>query len=261
MKTTHSCPLPETVQAAKRFRRWSGLCPTCVFLIPLLFVLAVPAAENTATEGAKPYPKPERYLKDIAAFEAADRTNPPPAKAILMVGSSSIRMWKGAAHDFPQYNVINRGYGGSVIADSVFFADRIVLPYQPRQIIMYAGGNDINAGRSAEGVLADFKAFTDKVLAQLPETRIAYISIAPNPARWKQIETIREANRLIESYIRTQPKMAFINTHDRMLGPDGQPKPDIFLPDRLHMNEKGYAIWKEVVGDFLSKNQPPDRRP
>src|SRR3954462_2033114 len=109
------------------------------------------------------------FEKEIEAFEAADKTNPPPKNAILFIGSSSIRMWKDLAKDFPEFQVINRGFGGSEISDSVHYADRIVLPYHPRQIIMYAGGNDIHGGKSPEQVFSDFKAFVGAVRKALPE--------------------------------------------------------------------------------------------
>lgn len=197
-----------------------------------------------------------RWEKEIAAFEAADRTNPPPANAILFIGSSSIRLWKTLAQDYPRHHVLNRGFGGSQIADSVHFAERIVFPYQPRKIIMYAGGNDINAGKSPEQVAADFKAFVQKVHQRLPQTRIAYLSIAPNPARWAQIERVREANRLIKEFTQKDPRLEFIDVFTHMLGPDGLPLPDIFVDDRLHMNAKGYALWKRIVEPYLG---PPDR--
>jgi lysophospholipase L1-like esterase len=116
---------------------------------------------------------------------------------------------------------------------------------------MYAGGNDINAGKTPQRVLADFRAFVARVHAALPECRISYISNAPNPKRWALIEQMRECSRLIEEFTKTDKRLQFINVYPRMLGPDGLPKPDIFLYDQLHMNEKGYAIWKEVVGPFL----------
>ena len=197
-----------------------------------------------------------RWEKEIAAFEAADRTNPPPAGGILFIGSSSIRLWKTLAQDYPRHQVLNRGFGGSQIADSTHFAERIVFPYAPRQIIMYAGGNDINAGKSPEQVAADFKAFVQKVHQRLPQTRIAYISIAPNPARWAQVERVREANRLIKAFTQSDPRLEYIDAFSHMLGPDGQPLPDIFVEDRLHMNAKGYALWKKIVEPYLG---PPDR--
>jgi lysophospholipase L1-like esterase len=210
----------------------------------LLFVLLACASAFAAD-------KTNAFEKEILAFEARDKTNPPPKNAILFVGSSSIRMWKTLAQDLPQYPVINRGFGGSQIADSIHFADRIVIPYEPRLIVMYAGGNDINAKKKPDVIARDFKAFVAKVREKLPNTHIAYISIAGNPARWAQVEQVKEANRLIREFTATQPRMSFIDVFPHMMGDDGMPKPDIFLPDRLHMNEKGYAIWKRVVGEHL----------
>lgn len=194
---------------------------------------------------------PHAFEKEIQAFEASDRTNPPPKNAILFVGSSSIRMWKTLAQDFPEYRVLNRGFGGSQISNAIYFAERIVLPYRPPVIVMYSGGNDLNAGKSAETVFNDFKAFVSKVRAALPQTRIVYISVAPNPARWAQMDRIREANRLIRDYTQQESGLSFIDVHPHMLGEDGKPKPDIYLNDNLHMNANGYLIWKKVVGEHL----------
>ena len=201
---------------------------------------------------AEPSPKPfAQWEKEIAAFEAADKTNPPPQGAILFVGSSSIRLWKTLARDFPGHKVINRGFGGSQITDSVHFAGRVVVPYQPRQIVLYAGGNDINEGKSPEQVFTDFKAFAATVREALPETRLTYISIAPNPARWAQVDKVRAANRLIAEYTRQHPKLGFIDMFSKMLGEDGQPLPDIYLADQLHMNAKGYELWKGIIAPHL----------
>ena len=195
----------------------------------------------------------EKWEKEIAAFEKADRERPPEKGGIVFVGSSSIRLWKTLAEDFPGLRVLNRGFGGSHIADSVDFAERIVIPYAPRQVVMYAGGNDLNAGKPPERVIADFKAFAGKVRAALPEVEIAYISSAPNPARWAQVENVKAVNSAIEAWMKVQPRMKFINVFPHMLGADGLPKPEIFVEDKLHMNPAGYAIWKEVVGPFLIK--------
>lgn len=197
-----------------------------------------------------------KWEKDVAAYEAADRENPPAKGGIVFIGSSSIRMWKTLAQDFPQHHVINRGFGGSEMADSAHFADRIVLPYEPRMIVVYSGGNDIHKGKTPEQVLAAFKDFVSKVRAKQPGTPIAYISIAGNPARWAQIDRVKAANAMIESYCQSEPNLKFIDTHSAMLGPDGLPKPDIFLPDRLHMNAEGYKLWTKIIGPLLPA---PDR--
>lgn len=195
-----------------------------------------------------------KWEKEMAAFDAADRLHPPPRGAIVFVGSSSIRMWKSLAQDFPGHQVINRGFGGSQLADSVHFIDRVILRYQPRQVVIYAGGNDINAKKSPEVVYGDFVALTDRIRAALPQTRIAYISIAGAPSRWAQVEQVRQANALIAAHCRRRG-LDFINTFPLMLGPDGRPKPDIFLKDNLHMNERGYAIWREAVRPYLVKTE------
>jgi lysophospholipase L1-like esterase len=191
-----------------------------------------------------------RWERDIAAFQAADATNLPPKHAIEFVGSSSIRMWRTLAADFPGQPVFNRGFGGSQLADSANFADRIIIPYRPRQVVIYAGGNDINAGKDPEIVFGDFVVLVSKIKSALPETKISFISSAPNPKRWEQVEKVKGLNRLAETYCRRH-KLDFINVFPLMLGPDGLPKPNIFLEDRLHMNAEGYAIWKSAVRPHL----------
>ena len=212
-------------------------------IAPLLFLAAVTTLFGQA--------KTNRFDKEILAFENSDRTNPPPKDAILFIGSSSIRMWKTVREDFPDLKVINRGFGGSEVTDSTFFADRIIFPYEPKMIVFYAGGNDIHSGKSAETVFANYQTFVQTVHAKLPKTKIAYISIAPNPARWSEIERVRKANSLIENYNKTDKRLSFIDVHPVMLGEDHLPKPDIYLKDKLHMNASGYALWTKVVGDHL----------
>ena len=193
----------------------------------------------------------EKWEKEIATFEEMDRAKPPPTGAILFVGSSSIRLWKTLAQDFPRHRVINRGFGGSEMADSAHFADRIVLPYQPRMVVIYAGGNDINNGKSPEQVFEAFKELTGKIRTALPETTVACISIAGNPARWKQVEKVKAANALIAAYCAANPNMKFIDVFPSMLGSDNLPRPEIFVADQLHMNEEGYRIWTGIVRDYL----------
>ncbi len=217
-------------------------------LIPLvLLALTASLPAQTSTNAPKSAP----FESEIKAFEAADLTNPPPKSAILFIGSSSIRFWTKLAQDFPGQPVFNRGFGGSQISDSIHYAPRIVIPYQPRQIVFYAGGNDINGGKTPERVFGDFTNFVGIVQAALPETRIAYISIAPNPARWAQVEKVKTANNLIEEFTKKNSRLDFIDVFPKMLGEDGQPLPDIYRDDKLHMNLKGYEIWKGIVGPHL----------
>ena len=224
-------------------------------VVRVLFVgLALwPAAEITrAQDAALKKAASLPFAKEIEAFEAGDKTNPPPTGAILFIGSSSIRLWTTLAEDFPKHRVINRGFGGSEIIDSVNYAERIVLPYQPRLIVLYAGGNDINAGKNPGQVFTDYQAFVKKVHGALPKTRIDYISIAPNPARWAQVEKVKAANQLIEAHTKTDAHLTFINVFPKMLGEDGQPRPEIYVADRLHLNARGYELWKGIVGPYLA---------
>ncbi len=194
-----------------------------------------------------------RWEKDIAAFEASDRTNPPPKGVIVFVGSSSIRLWKTLAQDFPDHKVINRGFGGSQLADSVNYAERIILPHQPSQVVIYAGGNDINAKKTPDVVYGDFVALARKLRASNSQIRIGYIAIAGNPKRWDQVSQVREVNERIARYCKDHG-LDFIDVFSLMLGRNGLPLPDIFVADQLHMNERGYAIWKEAVRPYLIKN-------
>jgi lysophospholipase L1-like esterase len=196
---------------------------------------------------------PVRWEKAISDFEASDKTNPPPKNAVLIIGSSSARLWKSAPQDFPEHKIINRGFGGSQISDSVHFFDRIVKPYKPKQILFYAGSNDINAGKTPEQVFADFTNFVAKAHQALPKTRVAFISIGPNPARWNNVEKFKKTNQLIQDFAKKDSKLDFIDVFPAMLGDDGKPKSDIFLKDNLHMNEKGYAIWTPIVRPYLKK--------
>jgi lysophospholipase L1-like esterase len=221
------------------------------FLALALFSSLVLAGCKTAPPpNSLPTHSSSKWEAEISAFGASDRTNPPPKDCIIFVGSSSIRRWTNLVTDFPDLPVVNRGFGGSQLADSVNFAERIIVPYQPRQVVIYAGGNDINAGKSPEVVYGDLVALVTKIHTQLPRARIAFISSAPNLQRWAQVEKVRRLNALVEAYCRRHG-FDFINVFPLMLGPDGRPKPDIFVADGLHMNPKGYAIWKDALRPYL----------
>ena len=194
-----------------------------------------------------------KWEKEIAAYEQIDRTNPPPADALLFIGSSTIRLWKTLAQDFPGHRVINRGFGGSEIVDSTHFADRVILPYKPRMVLLRAGGNDLNAGKSPEQVFADFKEFVAKIHSKLPRTEIVFISLSPSIARWKQADKEKAVNTMIEEYIRQTPRLKYIETYPMPLGADGQPRAELFVADKLHFNAEGYKLLAEIVRPHLPK--------
>lgn len=195
-----------------------------------------------------------KWEKSIAAFEAADKKKMPKEDGVLFIGSSSIRGWKTIKQDFPKHTVINRGFGGSEIADSIHFANRIIHPYKPKHILLYAGDNDIARGKSAEIVLADFKKFARIIHEKTPKARISFIAIKPSLSRWKLAKKMEKANSLIRTFCSTDAHLSFIDIWKPMLGSDGKPKPELFIRDGLHLNNKGYALWTKIVAPHLTND-------
>lgn len=192
-----------------------------------------------------------QWEQDMRQFEAADAQSPPPPRgAVLFIGSSSIRMWDTLAQDFPGVPVINRGFGGSELRDSTWYADRIIVPYAPRQIVLYAGDNDLSAGRTPQQLLEDFRAFVQRVRRDLPRTRIAYISTKPSPSRAQLLAVQREANALVQAEAK-RLGVDYIDVFTPMLDAQGQPDASLFIGDRLHMNAAGYALWRRLVAPYL----------
>jgi lysophospholipase L1-like esterase len=137
------------------------------------------------------------------------------------------------------------------MSDVVFYADRIVIPYRPRKIMLFAGTNDLDARKTPEQVFEDFKDFVKKILEALPKVEIDYISITTSPSRWHEVDKVKQANDLISSWIKTQDRLTFINVFPATLGEDGKPRPEFFRADRLHMNAKGYALWTSIIELYL----------
>jgi lysophospholipase L1-like esterase len=222
-------------------------------ILILLLLIGFAGIFSRHTASAQPGHDFTRWEKDIAAYEAQDRTSPPPQGSVLFIGSSTIRRWATLREDFPGRQVINRGFGGSQIVDAAHFADRIIVPYKPRMVVLRAGGNDLNAGKSPEQVFADFKEFVSKIHARLPETEIAYIALSPSIARWKQADKEKALNSMVKDFITGQPRLTYIETYDMVLGADGQPRAELFVADKLHFNAEGYKLLVERVRPYVSK--------
>ncbi len=215
---------------------------------------ATPEAPSPSTAGVAPR-IPEQvsspaWETDMQRFEAADAQSPPPRGGVLFIGSSSIRFWDTLAQDFPGVPVINRGFGGSELRDSTWYADRIIVPYAPRQILIYAGDNDLNAGRTPQQLRADFIAFVERVRRDLPKAKIAYISNKPSPSRAQLLPVQREANTLIAAEAK-RLGVDYIDIFTPMLDASGQPEESLFVEDRLHMNRAGYVIWQRAIAPYL----------
>lgn len=209
--------------------------------------LAVLAAQPI---GAGERPDPTRWEEVIESFEAADESQPPPQNEILFVGSSSIRMWD-LGKSFPNLKAINRGFGGSHIADSTHYAPRIIIPYRPRIIVLYAGDNDIARDLTPQQVSDDYRDFVSTIRAELPAAKIIYIAIKPSRKRWRLYPKMVEANRMIANQIKADRLAEYADIATPMLGEDGHPDNRLFIADGLHLNDNGYALWTRVVHPFL----------
>ena len=227
------------------------MLPRMKSFIRLLFAILLLVVPGRNAWGAETNHNFAKWEQEISAYERTDATNPPAKGGIEFVGSSTIRLWKTLAQDFPDQPVFNRGFGGSEIVDSTHFADRIIFPYAPRKIFFRAGGNDIANGRSPEQVFADYQEFVARVHAKLPATEIYFIAWNPTTARWGQREKEKTLNALVAEFIRGKAYLKYIETYDLPLGADGLPRPELFVADKLHFSPAGYQLLAERVRPFV----------
>ncbi|MBB3179470.1 SGNH/GDSL hydrolase family protein [Variovorax sp. Sphag1AA] len=206
-------------------------------------ITAPPPAEVAAAQS--------RWQPELQAFAAADRTIAP--GGVVAVGSSTVRFWTTLPKDFPWVpgGVVNRGFGGSTLHDCSLLVEPLVLRLAPRHVLLYAGDNDLAEGRTPQQVLEDLQRFVRAVRAELPATRISYISIKPSPSRETLLPAMREANAAIAAWLKTVPNTDFIDVFNPMLDANGRPRPALFLPDQLHMTAEGYRLWQQVVAPYL----------
>src|SRR6476659_8931814 len=224
-----------------------------VTLLGLLALLAIPGVLSPQLIAQNDQ---DRWEPAIKAFEDADRVSPPPRNAIVFIGASSIVRWN-LKESFPELGAqaINRGFGGSLAADSVRYADRIVIPYKPRMVVFYAGDNDVEANHTPQQIADDFIAFERKVHAALPATQIVFISIKPSIRRFPWIEQIKGANALVRQYTASHPHLTFVDIVPQMLGADGKPRKELLVEDGLHMTPAGYKIWNDALRPILQASR------
>jgi lysophospholipase L1-like esterase len=192
------------------------------------------------------------FYGEIKEFKKQDQKSFPPKNAILFTGSSSIKKWSDINAYFPGFTIINRGFGGSGLKDLLAYTDDIIVPYHPKQIFIYSGDNDIATGKvTSTEVLQMFMDVFNKIREKLPDANIVYISIKPSPSREKYMPMMEESNIMIRQFLSGYPETSYVDVYHPMLGADGKPKPEIFESDSLHMNAKGYAIWKEAIQPYL----------
>jgi lysophospholipase L1-like esterase len=208
----------------------------------------VRAIPNSARANADP--NLDRFEYDITGFENWDAENSFPQGAILFIGSSSINFWR-SADSFPELPVINRGFGGAHIGEVNHYFDRIVPKYKPRVIVFYCGDNDIAFGNSPDKVFREFQTFASRVHDQLPNTQLVYLPIKPSPSRWKLWPQMQIVNARVKELTRQNKQLIYIDTATPLLGPDGQPRKELYRTDGLHLNPAGYKVWNEILAPRL----------
>jgi lysophospholipase L1-like esterase len=201
-----------------------------------------------------------RFAQRVDAYEAADKTSPPPARAILLAGDSQFDRWKTFQEDLSGYTVINRGIDSFRTDDLIRYVDRLVIRYQPRLVVLHVGGNDIHRGKTPQQLLADTKTLIAKIRTGLPGVPIAWSSITPGPGRWDEAPQRKAANALVKAWIATEngrlQGLSFIDLWHAMLTNDGQPREDLWVADRVHPNHEGYLVRVRLTTPVLG---PPDR--
>jgi lysophospholipase L1-like esterase len=214
------------------------------FLATFLFLVQLAGAQT-----APP------FWNEIIAFKKSDSVQAPPENEILLVGSSSFRMWKDVGAAFPGYSIINRGFGGSTLADVIRYSYDIILPYKPRQVLIYCGENDLASpdSISADEVVRRFRTLFAIIRTNLPGATIDFVSIKPSPSRAALQHKMKDANQQIRRFLKKQRRAHFIDIYDAMLNKDGTMREELYLPDRLHMKPEGYAIWQRVLMPYLTK--------
>ncbi|UYQ91398.1 GDSL-type esterase/lipase family protein [Chitinophaga horti] len=202
----------------------------------------------------KPAPAAPPFWTDITNFKKQDAAKAPQQQAILFVGSSSFTRWRDVQSYFPNHTIINRGFGGSTLVDVIRYVYDVVLPYKPKQVVIYCGENDVaSGGPDANEVVHRFKTLYGMIRENLPDATIDFVSLKPSPSRTKHMAAMIEVNKQIKAFLEKQKNAHFINIFDAMLDANGQPRPELFVEDMLHMKPEGYAIWQKIMEPYLVK--------
>jgi lysophospholipase L1-like esterase len=219
-----------------------------VFKCLTLFLLATSALTGVFAQQTP-------FYSDIQAFKKTDETQAPPKHAILFVGSSSFTKWKDVQDYFPGYPILNRGFGGSTLPDVIRYSGDIIFPYQPKQVVIYCGENDLASSDTvtAATVVNRFKTLFRMIRKNLGNVPVLFVSLKPSPSRSRLFPKMKEVNEQLKAFLSKDKNAAFADVYSKMLDANGQPQKDIFLSDSLHMNAKGYAIWKPIIEPLLVK--------
>ena len=205
------------------------------------------AVTGFAADVAKPAFSSAKYDKDIAAFETADKANPPPQGALLLSGASSLRLWKSAAQDFAPYPLINRGFGGSKTTEVLGYMDRITLPYHPRVVVYQCGGNDINAGDPADAPIGRIREYLARVRKENPDCAVVFMATTRAPSRKTKWAELDEYNRQLQQLVKEGKNLWYVDINAVLNLPNGEGKPGSYLKDNLHPDVAGYKAIASVL--------------
>ncbi len=213
------------------------------------------AADEVLTDKSSSAKVLALYQKVLAGAQKA----PPAPGAVICVGSSHMQYWKSVQADLAPLTVHNYGVGGSRMTQAAeLFVDNLVIPFKPRAVILYEGSNDINAGTKPEEVLANFRKLYGKLHAALPQTRLYVLGVVPSPGkRFEKIADLKQTNELLAKECATQPWMKFIDVTSPLLGADGKPRAELFIPGDIHMLPAGYVVWKSVIAPVVVPAEKP----
>jgi len=218
---------------------------TLVGLSALALAWAPPLAGQVAD------PDPSRFAKTFEDWATVDAENSTPDNPIVFVGSSSINFWRTAEY-FPQFPVINRGFGGSQASDATHWVREAVLSYDPSVVVYYEGDNDTSVGKKAPQIFEDMRRFAEALQDASPGTHMVFLSVKPGPARWDVWGEAQATNALLEEFAAKRYNVHYVDVGSDMLGPDGEPIPALFVPDGIHMTPAGYGIWTRILTPVLA---------
>lgn len=198
-------------------------------------------------------PLSRHFESEVHSFELQDLADPPPQRPMLFVGSSSIRLWHHLTDSFPEWSIMNRGFGGSQMADLLGYFPRLVTRYQPRILFVYEGDNDLSSGKSVELVESEFKRFLDRCQGDLPGNVVILLAVKPSPLRRSLLASQKALNAFLASLASPKDGIFFLDMSSPLLDSRGEPRPELFQKDQLHLNASGYAIWANVIRGFLKE--------
>ena len=194
---------------------------------------------------------PANFQGEVDALVEKDFSIDASKKTIVFTGSSSIRMWTNVQDAFPAINAVNTGFGGSQFSDLIHFREELIFKYNPDKIFIYEGDNDVASGKSKYEIFADATRLLSFIREAFPEVPVYFISPKPSISRWALQNEYEEFNALLKHLCEFDDSIQYVDVWNPMLNEKGEPMSDIFISDNLHMNAKGYEIWKEVIGKYV----------